>query len=68
MKKVYIHKVRQNLSDGWGISHGISIQILGIFGSEELANISKSKRDLSLDHIYYDVGKSWIEVENVQES
>ncbi len=64
--KIYVHKVRMNPIDGWGNSTGIRIEVLGRYSTKEKAVEVKIKRDQYPDALSYDIGKSWIEEEEVE--
>lgn len=63
--KIYVHKVRVNPINGWGMSTGIETQVIGRYKDKSTAIESKTKRDQSKDATYCDVGSSWIEEEYV---
>lgn len=68
---IYAHKVRSRPMDGWGRSHEMEIDTLGLFSTKEKAEKAKErrdafKRDKSKGYHFCDVGESWIEEEIVQ--
>jgi len=64
--KIFIHKVRMSIQDGWGRNHGNSIENLGYFSTNEKALESKLNRDSNESNSRYnDIGSSWIEQEEL---
>ncbi len=66
-EKIYIHKVRMNLENGWGISSGISIETLGHYKDKDKASEAKRNRDSEDIYMrYHDIGDSWIEEKELE--
>lgn len=63
---IYVHKVRCNPEDGWGRSMGMMTDVLGRYSTKEKAVEAKNLRDSTKECIYHDVGRSWIEEEEVK--
>lgn len=67
--KIYTHKVRMSLEDGWGRTHPISNHILGYYVCKEKALDAKNKRDQApSNYRHCDIGSSWIEEGCVDEN
>lgn len=61
--KIYIHKVRMNLENGWGQSLGMTVQVLGHYKDMQSAIAAKEKRDQDRNEKSHDCSKSWIDEE-----